>query len=88
MHLSKIRNFSDGYNCRCPINSIDQSPDLKRRGRKCFAQINECDNPQLNDCSRFADCFDKQNGYECKCRNGYHDESPLTPGRNCKFSKL
>lgn len=88
MLIIKIYVFRDSYTCRCPLNSIDQSSDSKRPGRKCFAQINECDNLQLNNCSRFADCLDKENGYECKCQNGYYDQNPENPGINCKFSKM
>uniref|UniRef100_A0AC34QH72 Uncharacterized protein n=1 Tax=Panagrolaimus sp. JU765 TaxID=591449 RepID=A0AC34QH72_9BILA len=75
----------DGYTCRCPVNSIDQSPDSKRPGRKCFLQVDECANPSLNNCSRFADCIDKEQGYECKCRSGYHDENPKNPGTVCNY---
>lgn len=61
-------NPNGGYACRCPVNSIDESPDKRRMGRKCTALINECGNPLLNNCSRFADCTDKQTGYSCKCK--------------------
>ncbi|VDL67771.1 unnamed protein product [Nippostrongylus brasiliensis] len=41
--------------------------------------------PHLNNCSRFADCTDKEEGYECKCKPDYHDQNPSNPGTNCKF---
>lgn len=78
-------DLPEGYTCRCPANSIDQSPDRKRPGRKCFAQVNECLNPSLNNCSRFADCIDKPQGYDCRCRSGYHDNNLRQPGTQCTF---
>uniref|UniRef100_A0AC35GEY8 Notch n=1 Tax=Panagrolaimus sp. PS1159 TaxID=55785 RepID=A0AC35GEY8_9BILA len=83
--LAVCEDLPDGYTCRCPVNSIDQSPDSKRPGRKCFLQVDECANPSLNNCSRFADCMDKKEGYECKCRSGYHDENPAHPGTVCNY---
>ena len=59
--------LTNQYTCRCPVNSIDESPDKRRAGRKCKALINECANPLLNNCSRFAECVDKEDGYECRC---------------------
>lgn len=83
------KHFFDRYTCRCPLNAMDRSPDKERRpGRKCISQINECSNPSLNNCSRFADCFDKPEGYECKCRPDYHDLNTAQPGTSCKFSKF
>ncbi|GMS89863.1 hypothetical protein PENTCL1PPCAC_12038, partial [Pristionchus entomophagus] len=84
--LAVCEDRVEGYTCRCPVNTIDKSPDLTRRpGRKCFAPVNECAHPSLNSCSRFADCFDKENGYECRCRSGYHDDNPSQPGTKCSF---
>lgn len=83
--LAICQDLPDGYTCRCPLNSVDQSPNPSRPGRKCFQQINECRNPSLNNCSRFADCIDKQNGYECHCRDGYHDGNPKHPGTTCIY---
>lgn len=45
-------------------------------------------NPSLNSCSAFADCFDEENGYRCRCRHGYHDDDPTHPGHRCTFSKI
>lgn len=42
----------------------------------------------MNDCSRFADCIDKTDGFECRCRSGYYDNNPAQPGRQCTFSRF
>jgi hypothetical protein len=32
----------NGYTCRCPVNSVDKSPDIANRpGRKCFRQVSQ-----------------------------------------------
>ena len=48
--------------------------------------MNECRNPSLNNCSRFADCTDLEEGYECRCKTGYHDANPSHPGTVCNYS--
>ncbi|VDN35826.1 unnamed protein product, partial [Gongylonema pulchrum] len=83
--LAVCQDLPDGYTCRCPVNTEDQSPNRNRPGRKCFQQVNECRNPSLNNCSRFADCIDKAEGYECRCREGYHDGNPRHPGTTCNY---
>ncbi|KAI6242641.1 hypothetical protein M3Y99_00168900 [Aphelenchoides fujianensis] len=69
--LGVCEDLADGYTCRCPLNSIDQSPDQNRLGRRCLPQIDECANERLNNCSRFADCHDKEIGFELidECEN-------------------
>ncbi|VBB35134.1 unnamed protein product, partial [Acanthocheilonema viteae] len=47
---------------------------------------NECTNPHLNNCSRFADCIDREDGYECVCKAGYLDRNPAEPGTDCKLT--
>lgn len=83
--LAICEDKRDGYSCRCPINTIDKSPDSNQPGRLCVKQVNECRNPSLNTCSRFAECIDKENGYECRCRQGYHDNDPSHPGTQCAY---
>ncbi|KAF7632829.1 hypothetical protein Mgra_00007760 [Meloidogyne graminicola] len=84
--LAICEDQPEGFTCRCPLNAMDRSPDKEHRpGRKCILQINECANPSLNNCSRFADCFDKPEGYECKCRSDYYDLNTAQPGTSCKF---
>ncbi|TKR77104.1 hypothetical protein L596_018138 [Steinernema carpocapsae] len=84
--LATCQDMENGYTCTCPLGSKDVSPDTANKpGRKCFALINECRNPHLNNCSRFADCIDKEEGYECKCKADYHDNDSVNPGTNCTF---
>uniref|UniRef100_A0A183CXX0 EGF-like domain-containing protein n=1 Tax=Gongylonema pulchrum TaxID=637853 RepID=A0A183CXX0_9BILA len=47
--------------------------------------VNECGNAHLNNCSRFAECIDREDGYECRCKAGYHDNNPAKPGTDCTF---
>lgn len=49
-----------------------------------FAVVNECRFPHLNDCHQNAECIDKEDGYECKCHQGFMDMKPERPGRLCK----
>lgn len=54
--------------------------------------IPECDNPSLNDCDSpdRAICTDTDEGYLCRCRQGFLDISPdisHRPGRLCKKCK-
>ncbi|PAV59374.1 hypothetical protein WR25_03507 [Diploscapter pachys] len=80
------QDLDDGYTCRCPVTMKDKSPDpIRKPGRICIENVNECSNPRLNSCSRFAECIDKENGYDCRCREGYHDQNPSNPGRQCAF---
>lgn len=46
--------------------------------------VNECQLPHLNDCHQNANCTDLEDGYECKCREGFEDRSPGRPGRVCQ----
>ncbi|KHJ82473.1 hypothetical protein OESDEN_17833 [Oesophagostomum dentatum] len=56
---------------------------------QCVEVINECSTGKA-DCSCNADCFDRPEGYECKCRPGFVDASPDVahyPGRVCNKPK-
>lgn len=49
--------------------------------------VNECTNSKLNDCDKNAVCMDNDLSYECLCREGYIDTSPmpsLRPGLKCR----
>ncbi|KAJ1374160.1 Transmembrane matrix receptor MUP-4 [Parelaphostrongylus tenuis] len=55
----------------------------------CVELVNECTTGKA-DCSSNADCFDRAEGYECKCRPGFVDASPDIPhypGRVCNRPK-
>lgn len=62
------------------------SPDPTHRpGRRCLRLVNEC-LENKHQCSPNADCIDTPESYQCKCQNGYVDESPnqKEPGRICR----
>lgn len=46
--------------------------------------MNECLSAALNDCHMFADCYDEQDGYSCKCRQGYKGDGVT----NCKSTSF
>jgi len=81
------------FSCVCPPGFKDKSPDLiGKPGRVCIPVIPECDNPSLNDCDTpdRAICTDTDEGYSCRCKQGFLDVSPDTarkPGRICKQSE-
>ncbi|KAI6183966.1 hypothetical protein M3Y97_00545400 [Aphelenchoides bicaudatus] len=79
-------DLQEGFLCRCPKGSIDESPDkVNKPGRVCRPTINECENSKLHSCSRFATCLDQLDGYTCRCNKGFYDDSPnpKEPGRVC-----
>jgi len=48
--------------------------------------INECSNTELNDCSKFATCFNEFGTFRCVCMPGYEDkysQDNLKAGRYC-----
>ncbi|KRX65974.1 Transmembrane matrix receptor MUP-4, partial [Trichinella sp. T9] len=74
------------YTCTCKTGYLDTSPDKARApGRQCTQLVNECENFQMNNCSRYAKCIDKEIGYTCECLEGYHDTNPQSPGRECSL---
>uniref|UniRef100_A0A913I4D2 EGF-like domain-containing protein n=1 Tax=Strongyloides stercoralis TaxID=6248 RepID=A0A913I4D2_STRER len=79
-HLNEVCRLINGVpKCTCPINY-----ERNKKSQICNI-INECLYSQLNDCHPFAECIDTENGYECKCKNGYKDISPLKKnGRLCQ----
>ncbi|VDN07984.1 unnamed protein product [Thelazia callipaeda] len=84
--ISTCHDLTHGYTCTCPSNSKDISPDPQSKpGRICSISVNECSNPNLHNCSRFADCIDQEDGYICRCKPGYHDNNPYKPGTDCTF---
>lgn len=62
--------------------SVDESSSAVPR----IEDINECANPDLNDCSKFAVCHNEFGGYRCICKPGYDDKyakDPTKSGRHC-----
>lgn len=80
------------FQCRCVSGFADLSP-AENPGRICEHEQKKCQDSSLNDCHRFAECYDSpgKGGYRCKCRVGYVDRSPDTvklPGRLCELEDL
>lgn len=87
--LAQCEDLPRGFQCKCPLNFLDASPEPRQKpGRLCRRKVNECLTPSLHNCSRFADCTDLDEGYLCRCREGYHDENPAKPGTVCHFSEF
>ncbi|OZC08479.1 hypothetical protein X798_04540 [Onchocerca flexuosa] len=84
-----IEHADNDYVCACPSGYRDKSPNPNRPGRIAILVIPECDDPTLNDCDSpdRAICTDTDEGYLCRCRQGFLDISPnitSKPGRLCK----
>lgn len=46
--------------------------------------VNECQNSTLNDCDKVnGECVDTLDSFVCRCRQGFVDELPSKPGRQC-----
>uniref|UniRef100_A0AC35TFU5 EGF-like domain-containing protein n=1 Tax=Rhabditophanes sp. KR3021 TaxID=114890 RepID=A0AC35TFU5_9BILA len=79
----------DSYTCQCNPGFVDHSPSLSLKpGRVCAQAKSICLDPTKNDCDTAAFCFsdDSPSKYNCKCRDGYIDQSPQKnskPGRVC-----
>ncbi|VDN55231.1 unnamed protein product [Dracunculus medinensis] len=81
-----IQRGKNDYECACLAGYRDKSPNPSKPGRVCIPLIPECDNPTLNDCDSpdRAICTDTDEGYICRCRQGFLDISPNIaekPGR-------
>lgn len=46
------------------------------------SDLDECANPQLNDCHETASCINEVGSYRCDCAD-YPDLNPIHPGRSC-----
>uniref|UniRef100_A0A0K0DXB5 Phosphoglycerate mutase (2,3-diphosphoglycerate-independent) n=1 Tax=Strongyloides stercoralis TaxID=6248 RepID=A0A0K0DXB5_STRER len=76
----------NSFICKCKEGYIDFSPNPRSFGGvDCRELIDECANDELNNCHKDAICINTNNGYECKCKNGFIDRIPFTNiGRDCK----
>ena len=45
--------------------------------------LDECSQPDLNDCSSAAQCINEPGSYTCKCKGIFADLDPTNPGRSC-----
>jgi hypothetical protein len=49
--------------------------------------LNECAEPQMNDCAEEADCVNLFGTFTCQCKPGYGDKDAADPdkaGRSCE----
>uniref|UniRef100_A0A183ITS3 EGF-like domain-containing protein n=1 Tax=Soboliphyme baturini TaxID=241478 RepID=A0A183ITS3_9BILA len=74
-----------GY-VRNPSNESCQIHEVHSLLCACQGLQNECEKSSTNDCDVNALCIDNPLSYECLCKEGYLDTSPLPhslPGRSC-----
>lgn len=45
--------------------------------------LDECSQPDMNDCSSAARCINEPGSYTCKCKGIFSDLDPTNPGRSC-----
>ncbi|KAA0704071.1 Uromodulin-like 1 [Triplophysa tibetana] len=50
--------------------------------------VDECANPQLNNCSNHADCNNTEGSFTCICHHGYQDDNPAQAGTLCIAPKV
>ncbi|KAK6042353.1 EGF-like domain protein, partial [Cooperia oncophora] len=74
-----------GYSCQCPNGYRDLNPS--HPGRQCLAYVgvNECEKPELNECSPDARCIDLDYLYKCGVISPYVNAAPegAVPGSIC-----
>ncbi|KAK6027084.1 SEA domain protein, partial [Ostertagia ostertagi] len=74
-----------GFSCQCPNGYRDLNPS--HPGRQCLAYVgvNECEKPELNECSPDARCIDLDYLYKCECVSPYVNAAPegAVPGSVC-----
>ncbi|KAH9678907.1 Wall-associated receptor kinase 2 [Citrus sinensis] len=70
-------NTSSGYHCKCN-KGYEGNPYLSDGCR----DINECEDPSLNNCTRTHICDNIPGSYTCRCRKGFHGDG-RKDGRGC-----
>ncbi|KAK5966841.1 Calcium binding EGF domain protein, partial [Trichostrongylus colubriformis] len=74
-----------GFSCQCPKGYRDLNPS--HPGRQCLAYVgvNECEKPELHECSPDARCIDLDYLYKCECISPYVNAAPegAVPGSVC-----
>lgn len=67
-------NTDSGYECSCQTGyALTNSSDC--------ANVDECADPDSNDCDINADCFDEDGSYECTCKEGFRGNGFQCTGR-------
>ncbi|KHN76197.1 Transmembrane cell adhesion receptor mua-3 [Toxocara canis] len=77
-------DLTNGYTCQCPHGFTDVSNDpLNKPGRICAQLKNQCASPNFSGCPKTSKCVGTEDGFVCRCTDGYIDVNPSTPGLNC-----
>ncbi|XVF56943.1 hypothetical protein PTKIN_Ptkin06aG0161400 [Pterospermum kingtungense] len=70
-----------GYRCKC-IDGYEGNPYL----HGCH-DVNECDDPSLNECEKPEYCVNNRGNYTCKCGKGYHGDG-RKGGKGCIHNQI
>ncbi|XP_052289040.1 wall-associated receptor kinase 2-like isoform X4 [Citrus sinensis] len=70
-------NTSSGYHCKCN-KGCEGNPYLSDGCQ----DVNECEDPSLNNCTRTHICDNIPGSYTCRCRKGFHGDG-TKDGRGC-----
>ncbi|KAL9409242.1 hypothetical protein AB3S75_047599 [Citrus x aurantiifolia] len=70
-------NTSSGYHCKCN-EGYKGNPYLSDGCQ----DVNECEDPSLNNCTRTHICDNIPGSYTCRCRKGFHGDG-TKDGRGC-----
>ncbi|KAH9678910.1 hypothetical protein WN943_027545 [Citrus x changshan-huyou] len=68
---------SSGYHCKCN-EGYEGNPYLSDGCQ----DVNECEDPSLNNCTRTHICDNIPGSYTCRCRKGFHGDG-TKDGRGC-----
>ncbi|CAI4230491.1 unnamed protein product [Auanema sp. JU1783] len=87
-HPSAIcRENGHGFTCECASGYRDLNPS--KPGRECLSYrgVNECEKPELNECSPDARCIDLEYLYKCECIPPYVNAATdgAVPGSVCSI---
>ncbi|NXP22975.1 UROL1 protein, partial [Scytalopus superciliaris] len=64
--------------------ALNMSTEFKVDLQKTFIEARNSCQPELNDCSPHAVCTAEGATYSCQCNEGFTDNSPRVPGRDCQ----
>ncbi|KAK5980917.1 hypothetical protein GCK32_013403, partial [Trichostrongylus colubriformis] len=80
-----VSDTRDAYKCQCKEGYVDHD-ELRNPGRDCRKANQICESGR-HDCDKNAQCIERgTNDYECVCKAGFLDRSPLPhrTGRECR----